>query len=104
MNLVERFETLADPARLAVLRVLADPIQSRRSRDDGICACDLEAVPGLTRPAIGHPTKRLVEAGSVTAERRGRWVHHDPAAPAFDALIDALRELRAEAPGEGESA
>lgn len=90
------FRGFADPTRLAILRLLADPIRSCCSRDDGICGCDLEAFLGLTQPTVSHPMKQPLEAGLATAERRGRWVHYEPV-PGRLREIAALEALAAQA-------
>ena len=61
-------KTLADPARLRILSMLA--------RSDEICACDLEEPLDLSQPTVSHHIKQLREAGFVASERRGKWVYH----------------------------
>ncbi len=68
------FRALADETRLAILRQL---------RDEGeVCACDFQACCTLAQPTVSHHLKVLREAGLVTAEKRGLWVHYrlNPAA------------------------
>ncbi len=62
------FHALADETRLAILRQL---------RDGGeVCACDFRACCTLAQPTVSHHLKVLREAGLVTAEKRGLWVHY----------------------------
>ncbi len=62
------FKALADETRLAILRQL---------RDEGeVCACDFQACCTLAQPTVSHHLKVLREAGLVTAEKRGLWVHY----------------------------
>ncbi len=62
------FRALADETRLAILRQL---------RDEGeVCACDFRACCTLAQPTVSHHLKVLREAGLVTAEKRGLWVHY----------------------------
>ncbi len=62
------FHALADETRLAILRQL---------RDEGeVCACDFRACCTLAQPTVSHHLKVLREAGLVTAEKRGLWVHY----------------------------
>ena len=96
-DLSDKLKTLADPTRLAILEFLREPVQSCCSRDDGICGCDLEAFLGLTQPTVSHHMKQLVEAGFVTAEKRGRWVYYDLAPAGFVSVIRALLDLQAAA-------
>ncbi|HZJ08542.1 MAG TPA: metalloregulator ArsR/SmtB family transcription factor [Trueperaceae bacterium] len=81
---------LGDATRWRIVEFLARPIQSCCSREDGVCGCDLEAFLGLTQATVSHHMKQLVEAGLVTAERRGRWVYYELVADAFRALADEL--------------
>ncbi|MCL6525874.1 MAG: metalloregulator ArsR/SmtB family transcription factor [Thermaceae bacterium] len=78
------FKALADPARLRILVHLA---QNRPdggccglAEADSVCACDLEAVTGLSQPTVSHHMRNLVAAQLVRAEKRGRWMyyHLDP--------------------------
>ena len=87
------FKLLADPTRARILAFLLDPIQRCCSRDDGICGCDLETFLGVSQPTVSHHMKALVEAGLVTAEKRGRWVYYDLVPERFRALGDALLDV-----------
>ena len=93
-GLSDKLKTLADPTRLAILEFLREPVQSCCSRDDGICGCDLETFLGLTQPTVSHHMKQLVEAGFVSAEKRGRWVYYELAPEAFAEVIAALADLK----------
>ena len=70
-------KVLADPKRARIVEFLLDPDLSCCSRDDGICACDVEAFLGLSQPTVSHHMRALVDAGFVRAERRGRWVYYE---------------------------
>ena len=62
------FHALADETRLAILRQL---------REEGeVCACDFQACCTLAQPTVSHHLKVLREAGLVTTEKRGLWVHY----------------------------
>lgn len=62
------FHALADETRLAILKQL---------RDQGeVCACDFRACCDLAQPTISHHLKVLRQAGLVTGEKRGLWVHY----------------------------
>jgi ArsR family transcriptional regulator, arsenate/arsenite/antimonite-responsive transcriptional repressor len=89
-DLAATLKVLADPTRLAILDFLRAPVESCCSRDDGVCACDLETFLGVSQPTVSHHMKQLVDAGLVTAEKRGRWVYYalDPAA--FQAVMRGL--------------
>lgn len=88
-----RFKALADPARVRILAFLADPVPECCARDDAVCACDLEDVTGLSQPTVSHHMRILVDAGLVTAERRGRWMHYRPDPDGVARLRETLRRL-----------
>ena len=63
-------KALADPVRLRLLSLVA-------AHPGGeACACDLQDAFDLSQPTISHHLKVLVEAGLLTREKRGVWVHH----------------------------
>lgn len=65
-----------------VLKALGDPVRLRLlsligARQGGeICVCDLTSSFDLTQPTISHHLKVLREAGLLTCQRRGTWVHY----------------------------
>jgi ArsR family transcriptional regulator len=66
----ELLRALADDTRLSIILLLA-------ATPGEMCVCDIEAyVKHLSQPTISHHLKHLREAGLVTAERRGTWVHY----------------------------
>lgn len=62
-------KAIADPTRLTMLALLA-------AEAEPTCVCHLEARFHLSQPTISHHLKVLREAGLVTSERRGAWVHY----------------------------
>lgn len=84
------FKVLADPTRAKILAFLLDPVQSCCRREDGVCGCDLETFLGVRQPTVSHHMKALVEAGLVTAEKRGRWVYYALAPARLAGLADGL--------------
>lgn len=83
-----RFKALADPARLRLLSMIA-------AHESGeACVCDLTEPLGLSQPTVSHHLKVLREAGLVTGERRGTWVHYRLVPGALDALRDVLGDGR----------
>ena len=56
---------LADPTRLAILRQLAQDVET--------CACDFTSCCDVGQPTVSHHLRVLREAGIVTSERRGQW-------------------------------
>lgn len=89
-----RLKALADPARLRIVEFLRAPRADCCSRDDGVCACDLETVLSLSQPTVSHHMRLLVEAGLVRAERRGRWAYYELDQDGFDGLVRALDAVR----------
>ena len=63
-------KALADPVRLRLLRLVAE------SPDTTVCACHLPAALGISQPTLSHHLKKLVDAGLLIREQRGRWAHY----------------------------
>lgn len=81
---VRLLQAAADPTRLAILRQL--------STDGAVCACDFTACCDVAQPTVSHHLKVLREAGWVTSERRGTWIHYSIRPEA----VERFRELAAE--------
>jgi ArsR family transcriptional regulator len=64
----ELFAALADPARVRVLNLLA-------TTDDPVCVCNLVEPLRLSQPTVSHHLKKLVMAGLLDREQRGRWAY-----------------------------
>jgi len=87
------FKALASRSRRLILAVLAmGPGQASCCSGEEFCACDLMSPTGLRASTISHHMKVLVEAGLVSAEKRGLWVFYRLREATF---IDAIVELRA---------
>jgi ArsR family transcriptional regulator, arsenate/arsenite/antimonite-responsive transcriptional repressor len=83
------FRALADPARVRIVNVLA-------TSDDAVCVCNLTEPLGLTQPTVSHHLKKLVDAGLLEREQRGRWAYYsiNPEAMAqLAGLADLNKEL-----------
>lgn len=91
--LPDRLKLLGDPTRFKILRFLAEPTPECCSRESGVCACDIEAFLGLSQSTVSHHMKQLVDAGLVTAERRGRWIYYVLEHAALRELAAALESL-----------
>lgn len=82
---IRLLQAAADPTRLAILRQL--------SGKAAVCACEFTACCNVAQPTVSHHLRVLREAGWVTSERRGSWVHYslNPDAVArFGALAGGL--------------
>src|SRR5689334_4888525 len=75
----ELFRALGDPARVRIVNLLATSAEP-------ICACDLYAPLGLSQPTVSHHLKKLVEAGLLEREQRGKWAY-------FSLRRDAVEKL-----------
>jgi ArsR family transcriptional regulator, arsenate/arsenite/antimonite-responsive transcriptional repressor len=63
------FKALADPARVRIVNLLA------RSDAEPVCICHLIEPLGLSQPTVSHHMKRLLDAGLVEREQRGKWAY-----------------------------
>ena len=75
----ELFRALADPARVRLVNMLA-------TADEPVCMCELIGPLGLAQPTVSHHAKKLVEAGLVEREQRGKWAY-------FSLKRDAVEKL-----------
>ena len=62
------FKALGDPARVRLVNLLAQG-------DREVCMCDLIEPVGLSQPTVSHHMKKLVDAGLVEREQRGKWAY-----------------------------
>jgi ArsR family transcriptional regulator, arsenate/arsenite/antimonite-responsive transcriptional repressor len=62
------FRALGDPARVRIVNVLA-------TSDAQVCVCELIEPLGLAQPTVSHHLKKLVEAGLLDREQRGKWAY-----------------------------
>jgi ArsR family transcriptional regulator len=83
----ELFKALGDPARVRIVNLLAT------SREP-VCACELNDPLGLAQPTVSHHLKKLVEAGLLDREQRGKWAY-------FSLSRDAVEKLAAVADLKG---
>ncbi len=83
----ELFKALGDPARVRLVNLLAQS-------DGEVCMCDLIEPVGLSQPTVSHHMKKLVDAGLVEREQRGKWAF-------FSLKRDAVEKLAAVADLKG---
>jgi ArsR family transcriptional regulator len=62
------FAALADPARVRIINLVA-------TTREPVCACHLIEPLGLSQPTVSHHLKRLVDAGLLDREQRGKWAY-----------------------------
>jgi ArsR family transcriptional regulator len=73
------FRALASRPRREILKLLATGggrDDARCCSPDEVCACVFSEKLGLGAPTVSHHMKALIEAGLVTAEKRGLWVYY----------------------------
>jgi ArsR family transcriptional regulator len=63
------FRALGDPARVRIVNVLA-------TTDEPVCVCELVEPLELAQPTVSHHLKKLVDAGLLEREQRGRWAYY----------------------------
>ena len=83
----ELFKALSDPARVRIVNLIAQC-------GGEVCACDLNEPVGLAQPTVSHHLKKLVDAGLLEREQRGKWAF-------FSLNRDAVEKLAAVADLKG---
>jgi ArsR family transcriptional regulator len=83
----ELFKALGDPARVRIVNVLA-------TTEEPICVCELIEPLGLAQPTVSHHLKKLVDAGLLAREQRGKCAY-------FSLKRDAVEKLAAVADLKG---
>jgi ArsR family transcriptional regulator, arsenate/arsenite/antimonite-responsive transcriptional repressor len=83
----ELFKALSDPARVRIVNVLA-------TSEEPVCACEFEPALALSQPTVSHHLKKLLEAGLLEREQRGKWAY-------FSLRRDAVEKLAAVADLKG---
>jgi ArsR family transcriptional regulator len=63
------FQALGDPARVRILNLLA-------TAGGEVCGCDLTGPLGLSQPTVSHHLKKLLDAGLLERDRRGKWAYY----------------------------
>ncbi|MDB5367161.1 MAG: ArsR family transcriptional regulator [Rhodospirillales bacterium] len=89
-DLAMTFKALSDPTRVRILDLLKRADAACCSKDDRVCACDLEAEVKLSQPAVSHHMKCLVQTGLVESEREGRFTYYRINRTAFARLASFL--------------
>jgi len=73
------FAALGSPARVRLVNVLA-------ASAEPVCLCDLVEPLGLAQATVSGHLKKLVEAGLVLREERGKWSYFYLCEEAFERL------------------
>ena len=49
--------------------------EAEATADVPVCMCDLIGPVGLAQPTVSHHMKKLLDAGLVEREQRGKWAY-----------------------------
>jgi ArsR family transcriptional regulator len=79
------FSALANPARVRIVNLLA-------GSGDAVCLCNLTEPLGLAQATVSAHLKKLVDAGLVLREERGKWAYFSIDSQAFE-RVAALADL-----------
>jgi ArsR family transcriptional regulator len=79
------FSALANPARVRLVNLLA-------GSSEPVCLCHLLASIGLAQATVSEHLKKLVDAGLVVREERGKWSYFSVDTDAFE-RVAALADL-----------
>jgi ArsR family transcriptional regulator, arsenate/arsenite/antimonite-responsive transcriptional repressor len=82
----ELFKALADPARVRIVNCLA-------TAGEPVCVCELIEPVGLAQPTVSHHLKKLLDAGLVEREQRGKWAYYTLKRDAVETLA-AVADLK----------
>ena len=63
------FAALGDPHRVKIVNLLT-------TNREPVCVCNLTRPLGLAQPTVSHHMKKLVEAGLLDREQRGKWAFY----------------------------
>src|SRR5947207_12709058 len=80
------FRALGDPARVRILNALA-------TSTEPVCVCELIEPLGLSQPTVSHHLKKLLDAGLVDREQRGKWAYYSLKRDAVEKLA-AVADLK----------
>jgi ArsR family transcriptional regulator len=83
----ELFRALGDAARVRIVNLLA-------TSGEPVCVCELTEPLGLAQPTVSHHLRKLLDAGLVEREQRGKWAY-------FSLERDAVEKLTAVADLKG---
>jgi ArsR family transcriptional regulator, arsenate/arsenite/antimonite-responsive transcriptional repressor len=79
------FAALGNPARVRLVNLLA-------ASNEPVCLCHLIEPVGLAQATVSEHLKKLVDAGLVLREERGKWSYFSLDAEAFE-RVAALTDL-----------
>jgi ArsR family transcriptional regulator, arsenate/arsenite/antimonite-responsive transcriptional repressor len=71
-------------------------VNTLTTSEEPVCACEFEPALGLSQPTVSHHLKKLLDAGLIEREQRGKWAY-------FSLNRDAVEKLAAVADLKGVS-
>lgn len=77
------FAALANPARVRLVNLLA-------GSDEPVCLCHLIEPAGLAQATVSEHLKKLVDAGLLVREERGKWSYFSIDVDAFERVRDLV--------------
>jgi len=90
------FKALASRPRREILAILASgggADDARCCDADEVCACVFAEKLGLGAPTVSHHMKALLEAGLVSATKRGLWVYYRLVPEALEQVVSEFSRL-----------
>jgi ArsR family transcriptional regulator len=89
------FRALASKPRREIIRLLATGggEGGECCSATEVCACVFADKLGIGAPTVSHHMKALIEAGLVTAEKRGLWVYYRLVPETVQAVANELLSL-----------
>ncbi len=82
------FKALSHPVRLQMLDLISQGVGET-------CACDIERHFDLSQPTISHHLKVMRDAGLISSEAHGVWVHYRINTTVLAALSAVINSMRA---------
>ena len=77
------FAALGNPARVRLVNLLV-------GSDEPVCVCNLVEPVGLAQATVSEHLKKLVEAGLIVREERGKWSYFSIDQEAFERVASLV--------------
>ena len=87
-NISEKLKAISDPTRLRIIQMLSQC--RRKDCESMLCVNALAQSLNITQSAVSQHLKILRQAGFVTSERRGYFIHYRLNPDQIDQLCDDL--------------
>jgi ArsR family transcriptional regulator len=90
-DISERLKAISDPTRLRIIQLLSQC--KRKDCEPMLCVNALSKQLGITQSAVSQHLKILRQAGFVTGERRGYFIHYRLNPEQLEKVCDALNSV-----------